>query len=87
MLHPRKVGVTLGRNAVFPAYVLFVAVPVRIVERRIGNYLAGFEIFVQVAVKRVGAFFAQIAIDTTNREVHHRQLACGRIGCRESRLI
>ena len=59
VLHPGEVGVALGRRAVLPAHVLVVAVPVRIVERRIGEHVVGLEVFVQVAAERVGVFLCQ----------------------------
>ena len=66
VLHPGEVRVPLGGQAVLPPHVLVAAVPVRIVERRIGQHVIGLEVFVQVAAERVGVLGAVVAFDAAN---------------------
>ncbi len=58
MLHPGEVGVAFGRRAVLPAHVIVGAVPVGIVEGRIGDDELRLQVFVQIAAKGVGVFGA-----------------------------
>jgi hypothetical protein len=53
VLHPRKVGVTDGRFAELPAFVVAqaLAAPIGDVERRVGEDEVGFEIGMTVVVK------------------------------------
>ena len=80
MLHPRKVGVALGWRAVFPTHVIFVAVPVAVVERWVGDDVVGFQVLVQVAAERVSVLFAKVAVDALDRDVLHGQSARGGVG-------
>lgn len=80
VLHRGEVRVPLGRQAVLPPHVLVAAVPVGIVERRIGQHVIGLEVFVQVAAERVGVFGAEVAFDAANGQVHHRQPPRRRVG-------
>ena len=70
VLHPGEVGVTLGRNAILPAYIFVVAVPVGVVERRVGQHVVGPKVFVEVAPEGIGVFRAEIALDSPDGEIH-----------------
>ena len=51
------------RQNKLPPHDLVAAVPVRIAERRIGQYVIGPEVFVQIEAERVGIHGAEVAFD------------------------
>ena len=64
-----KLAFPLSWKAVLPRNVLVAAVPVRIVERRIGQHIFGLEVFVRVAAERVGVLRAEVAFDAAIGQV------------------
>ncbi len=72
-----KLALPLGGNAVLPAHVVISAVPVGIVEGRIGEDEVGLEVFMQVAAEGVGLLRAEVGLDAANGEVHDGQAAGG----------
>ncbi len=44
VLYPSEVGVAFRWHAIRPPNVIILAIPVTIIERRIGNYVVGLEI-------------------------------------------
>jgi len=72
VLHPREVGVSGWRDAELPSFVVFeaLATPVAVVEGRIGQDIVSLEIGVQIAVKAVGVFLAEVPVDAANSQVY-----------------
>ncbi len=77
VLYPGEVGVAFGRHAVLPAHVVVFAVPVAVVERRVGQHVVGAQIRVQIAAEGVGVFGAKVGLYAADGEVHHREAAGG----------
>src|SRR5690606_34302651 len=82
VLHPAKVGVAFGRGAVLPAHVVGqgFAPPVFDVERRVGHYEVGTQVWVLVVQEGVGVFLAEVEVDAPDGHVHGGQLPGGRVG-------
>ena len=81
VLNPGEIGIAGGRHTVFPAHVIAqpLATPIAHVERKIGQYIIGLEVFVQVAMERVGWFGTKIPLNATDGEIHPGQTPGGRI--------
>ena len=78
VLQPSKVGVALWGHSEAPTHIVLQAVgsPVLHVEGWIGHNEVGLQRGVLVVEEGVGVAVAQIGLDATNGEVHHRHLAC-----------
>src|SRR4051794_11779754 len=72
VLDPCKVGVAWRRSAKLPADVgpQALATPVAVVEGRVGEYIVGAEVFVEVAVEGVCVLRAEVGINASDGEVH-----------------
>jgi hypothetical protein len=75
VLHPGEVGVALGRDAEPPAHVVILAVPVGVVEGRVGEHVVGAQVGMQVAAEAVGVLGTEVGLDAAQREVHHGEAA------------
>ena len=79
VLHPGEVRVALGRDAVFPAEVVVLAVPVGVVEGRVRQDVIGAEIRVLDVAEGVGMLLPDIRLDPADGEVHDGEAAGGGI--------
>jgi len=50
-----------------------------IVERRVRDHEVGLHVLMLAAAERVGVLLSEVALDPANRQVHHREPACGRV--------
>src|SRR5207253_2077838 len=66
------VRISRRRRTEFPSNVALelIAAPVAVVEGRVREDVIGFQIFVQIPVKRVSVTRTEVAIDAADGEVH-----------------
>ena len=81
VLQPSKIGVPVGRKAVFPAYVIpkRAVVPIGEIEGRIGEDGVGLERQVEVVREGVRIVGAKIRLDAANGQIHDGEFAGGRV--------
>ena len=79
VLHPGKVGIALRRHAKFPAHVIIGAMPVGIIERRVGQNELGLEVFVEIAPEGVGLLGTEVGLNAANGQIHYGQASGGGI--------
>ena len=74
VLYPGEVGIAHRRHTELPAHVLSQTLPAPIfhVERWIRQDVIGLQVRVQVPMKTVGMFRAQVALNAPDRQVHLR---------------
>ncbi len=77
VLNPGEVGIALRRDAVLPADVVVLAVPVGVVEGRVGEDVVGAEIGVDVAAEGVGLLGPEVGLEAAQGEIHDGQAAGG----------
>ena len=75
MLHPREIGVRYRGRSEFPALIVLQegASPVAVVKRRICQHIIGLKVGMQVMMKAIGMLSSEIAINTSDGEIHLRK--------------
>jgi len=82
VLNPSEVGIATGRDAVLPPHVILEALssPVAEVEGGIGDDEVKLEVLLVVVEEGVTVPGAEVALDSTDCEVHPGEPPCGGVG-------